>query len=258
MSNPVCLVDPCLRVNPEALTLLGQLSGPVFVVGIFGPKDTGKSFLLNQLAGQEKEFGSGPGIWLRHLSHPTKPHENILLLDTEGVPEQMEDDENEIFSSLFCLNVLLCDLFIYNSKVEEEPQKELDKLTYVTELPQKVHVLEHCLSENSFLLSSVLPPFVWCLRDVASETVWEELLQASNYEMDILLPYSTEDTPSSCAQKLFPSCKAFCFHSPHLNEIEREAFLDLPHPVFQRQFKAFKNYVLKPDTEKKHQRGSFL
>nr|XP_020663595.1 guanylate-binding protein 1-like [Pogona vitticeps] len=244
MSKPVCLVDPCLRVNPEALTLLRQLSGPLYVVAIFGPKGTGKSFLLDQLAGQEKGFGSAPGIWLQRLPHPTKPNENLLLLDTEGVPEQMEEEENEFFSRLFCLNVLLCDLFIYNTKGDEDPQKELDKLAYVAELDNKVQVLEDYALENSFLLNTVLPPFVWCLRDVASDTVWEEMLQASNHEMDVLLTSLAEDTPSSCVQKLFPSHKAFCFHSPHLNEIEKEALLDEPHPVFQRQLKAFKSYIL--------------
>ncbi|XP_078236446.1 guanylate-binding protein 3 [Pogona vitticeps] len=244
MSKPVCLVDPCLRVNPEALTLLRRLSGPLYVVAIFGPKGTGKSFLLDQLAGQEKGFGSAPGIWLQRLPHPTKPNENLLLLDTEGVPEQMEEEENDFFSRLFCLNVLLCDLFIYNTKGDEDPQKELDKLAYVAELDNKVQVLEDYALENSFLLNTVLPPFVWCLRDVASDTVWEEMLQASNHEMDVLLTSLAEDTPSSCVQKLFPSHKAFCFHSPHLNEIEKEALLDEPHPVFQRQLKAFKSYVL--------------
>lgn len=47
-----------LRVNPKALSLLGGLVGRLHVVAIFGPKGTGKSFLMNQLAG-ELSLGEG-------------------------------------------------------------------------------------------------------------------------------------------------------------------------------------------------------
>ncbi|XP_062996838.1 guanylate-binding protein 1-like [Elgaria multicarinata webbii] len=247
MTEPICLVESSLRVNPAALALLRKVTGPLHVVGIFGPKGTGKSFLMDQLAEQKKGFGATPGIWMQLLPHPTKRDETLVLLDTEGLPEQMEEEEEEAFSRLFCLDVLLCSIFIYNTKCDGEPQTELDRLICVRELANKVRILEDCPSENSFLLSSILPEFVWCLRDVASDSVWEEILQTTNHNMDILLSPTadSEDTPANCIQRLFPSQKAFCFRSPHVDEYVRELFEShTPHPIFQKQLEAFKEYIL--------------
>uniref|UniRef100_A0ACB8FSP6 Uncharacterized protein n=1 Tax=Sphaerodactylus townsendi TaxID=933632 RepID=A0ACB8FSP6_9SAUR len=93
MTEWIHLVEPVsgtLQVNPAALSFLKTLAGPLQVVAIFGPKGTGKSFLLDQLAGQDEGFPRSPGIWLQCLPHPTKPDDTLVLLDTESLPEQME------------------------------------------------------------------------------------------------------------------------------------------------------------------------
>ncbi|XP_053124638.1 guanylate-binding protein 1-like isoform X2 [Hemicordylus capensis] len=252
MSEPVLLVElspdcSILRVNPGGLSLLRTLDGPLHVVAIFGPKGTGKSFLMDQLAGQEKAFCPVPGIWLQCLQHPTKPGETLVLLDTQGLPEQVEKDEKAVFFKLFLLDVLLSNVFIYNTSGDGDLQKELDRLIYVTELPSKVHVLEDCPLENSFLLSSILPEFAWCLRNVTSDFCWEEMLQATDNNMDTLLssPAALEDTPANFILRLFPARKAFCFHSPHVDGEDEDIFSsDLLHPVFQRQLGLFREYIL--------------
>ncbi|XP_007444632.3 guanylate-binding protein 1-like [Python bivittatus] len=248
MSKPICLVDSSCHVNPAALKLLRSLTGPLYVVGIFGPKGTGKSFLLDQLAGQEKGFGPMPGMWIQQLAHPTKPEKNLILLDTEGFPEQMDKDKDNLFSKFFCLNALLCDLLIYNTTHNEEPEKELEKLSYVTQLSNKILLSEDDPLENSVLLRSVLPEFVWSLFDVSSDSVWEEMLQSTNNNMDSFLfslAALEAETPIDCIQKLFPSQKAFCFHCPQVNEEDWGFFPpDSLHPVFQKQFRAFNNYIL--------------
>nr|XP_056703676.1 guanylate-binding protein 1-like [Euleptes europaea] len=264
MTEWICLVEPSpvsgtLRVNSTALSFLKTLAGPLQVVAIFGPKGTGKSFLLDQLAGQDEGFSHSPGIWLNCFPHPTKPDETLVLLDTEGLPEQMEKDENSISFKLFLLDVLLCNIFIYNSKGAWDLQEELDKLTsslflnqhpphrYVKMLPDKVRVLEDCPWENSFLLSSLLPEFVWCLRDVVSDSFWEEVLQATDHNLAVLLstPAAVENTPTSCIQTLFPSQKAFCFCSPHADGNDEEVVSsDSLHPMFLAQLWLFKDYIL--------------
>ena len=53
--DPVCLVrnqNNQLTVNPRALKTLKQISQPVVVVAIAGLYRTGKSYLMNRLAGQ--------------------------------------------------------------------------------------------------------------------------------------------------------------------------------------------------------------
>ena len=55
MTAPICLVeniDEQLSVNQEALEILDQISQPVVVVAIVGLYRTGKSYLMNCLAGQ--------------------------------------------------------------------------------------------------------------------------------------------------------------------------------------------------------------
>ena len=52
---PICLVEnhnEHLSVNHEAIEILEKISQPVVVVAIVGLYRTGKSYLMNRLAGQ--------------------------------------------------------------------------------------------------------------------------------------------------------------------------------------------------------------
>ena len=52
---PICLVEnhnEQLKVNPKAIEILANISQPVVVVAIAGLYRTGKSYLMNCLAGQ--------------------------------------------------------------------------------------------------------------------------------------------------------------------------------------------------------------
>ncbi|XP_065429998.1 guanylate-binding protein 2-like isoform X4 [Chrysemys picta bellii] len=249
--EPVCLVEPvpssgALQVNPAALGLLRGLTRPLHVLAVFGPCGTGKSFLMDRLAGQGEGFPRSPGIWVWCLPHPTQPDQALVLLDTEGFTEQ-EGDETKL-SRLFVLNVLLSSVFVYNTRSEGDPQRQLDRLTYVRDLPRVVRVLDEFSSENSFLLSSVLPDFVWCLRDVAPDPCLDEVLEATDHELDSALssPQDSEDSPSSCVQRLFPCRKLFHFCSPRADggHGKPPAPTDQLHPMFQEQMGRFKDYAL--------------
>lgn len=55
MMAPICLVkntNQRLSVNLQALQILDEISQPVMVVAIVGLYRTGKSYLMNRLAGQ--------------------------------------------------------------------------------------------------------------------------------------------------------------------------------------------------------------
>ncbi|XP_053867218.1 guanylate-binding protein 1-like [Malaclemys terrapin pileata] len=249
--EPVCLVEPvpssgALRVNPAALGLLRGLTRPLHVLAVFGPCGTGKSFLMDRLAGQGEGFPRSPGIWVWCLPHPTQPDQALVLLDTEGFTEQ-EGDETKL-SRLFLLNVLLSSVFVYNTRSEGDPQRQLDRLTYVRDLPRVVRVLDECSWDNSFLLSSVLPDFVWCLRDVAPDPCLDEVLEATAHELDSALssPQDSEDSPSSCVQRLFPCRKLFHFCSPRADggHGKPPALTEQLHPMFQEQMGRFKDYAL--------------
>lgn len=55
MTVPICLVEnnhEQLSVNQRAIEILDKISQPVVVVAIVGLYRTGKSYLMNRLAGQ--------------------------------------------------------------------------------------------------------------------------------------------------------------------------------------------------------------
>ncbi|XP_067419843.1 guanylate-binding protein 1-like [Emydura macquarii macquarii] len=248
--EPVCLVElvsnsGTLQVNPAALDLLRHLAQPLHVLAIFGPCGTGKSFLMDRLAGQDKGFPRSSGIWMWCLPHPAQPDQALVLLDTEGFPEQ-EGDETKL-SRLFLLNVLLSSVFIYNTRGEGDPQRQLERLTFVRDLPRVVRVLDEYTWENSFLLSSVLPDFAWCLRDVVPDPSLDEVLEAMGHDLDSALssPQDSEDSLASCIQRFFPCQKLFRFCSPRADggHGEPPSPADQLHPTFQEQMRRFKDYV---------------
>lgn len=61
MNAPVCLIEntvengkATLVVNPEAIKILSKIQQPVVVVSIVGLYRTGKSYLMNKLAGAQR------------------------------------------------------------------------------------------------------------------------------------------------------------------------------------------------------------
>uniref|UniRef100_A0A8B7U070 Guanylate-binding protein 4-like n=1 Tax=Castor canadensis TaxID=51338 RepID=A0A8B7U070_CASCN len=95
MRAPICLVENMreqLMVNSEALRILEKISQPLVVVAIVGLCRTGKSYIMNRLAGQNSGFPLGftvrsqtKGIWMWCLPHRTKPNHTLVLLDTESL-----------------------------------------------------------------------------------------------------------------------------------------------------------------------------
>ncbi|EGW14062.1 Guanylate-binding protein 4 [Cricetulus griseus] len=124
MEAPICLVQNWkeqLMLNPEAIRILEKISQPLVVVAIVGLCRTGKSYLMNRLAGQNHGFSLGStvqsetkGIWMWCVPHPTKPTHTLVLLDTEGLGDtEKGNSKNDCW--IFSLAVLLSSTFVYNS-----------------------------------------------------------------------------------------------------------------------------------------------
>uniref|UniRef100_A0A8B9GNT9 GB1/RHD3-type G domain-containing protein n=1 Tax=Astyanax mexicanus TaxID=7994 RepID=A0A8B9GNT9_ASTMX len=123
MVNPVCLVEnvgSSFCVSDDAIRYLEQISQPVVVVSVVGLYRTGKSYLMNRLAGKQTGFALGStiesetkGIWMWCVPHPNKPDHTLVLLDTEGLGDvkkvRTQNFSNSIlvFSVLWVLFVLL-------------------------------------------------------------------------------------------------------------------------------------------------------
>ncbi|XP_045403534.1 guanylate-binding protein 1 isoform X2 [Lemur catta] len=176
MPGPVCLIENTkgqLMVNPEALKILSAIIQPVVVVAIVGLYRTGKSYLLNKLAGQKKGFSLGStvqshtkGIWMWCVPHPKKPEHTLVLLDTEGLGD-VEKGDNQNDSWIFAMAILLSSTFVYNS-IGTINQQAMDQLHYVTELTDQIRAKSSSDEneiEDSAEFVSFFPDFVWTLRD---------------------------------------------------------------------------------------------
>ncbi|XP_040854771.1 guanylate-binding protein 4-like isoform X2 [Ochotona curzoniae] len=180
MEAPICLVENCeeqLTVNPKALEILHKISQPVVAVAIVGLYRTGKSYLLNRLAGRNHGFPLGStvqsqtkGIWMWCVPHPSKPNHTLVLLDTEGLGDvEKGDPKND--SWIFALAVLLSSTLVYNSTGTINHQA-LEQLHYVTELTQLIRARSSPISdevEDSTDFVSFFPDFVWTVRDFTLE-----------------------------------------------------------------------------------------
>uniref|UniRef100_A0A803T2K6 GB1/RHD3-type G domain-containing protein n=1 Tax=Anolis carolinensis TaxID=28377 RepID=A0A803T2K6_ANOCA len=143
MPKPTCLIqnqEGRLSVCPEALGVLRSIRHPVVVVAIVGLYRTGKSYLMNRLAGKRtgEEMGGGKysntkGIWMWCVPYPDQKDQTLVLLDTEGLGNvDKGDTQNDTW--IFALAVLLSSTLVYNSMGTID-QNALEQLQYPSFLP---------------------------------------------------------------------------------------------------------------------------
>ncbi|RXN13359.1 guanylate-binding 1-like protein [Labeo rohita] len=179
MNKPVCFIDTesdgKLRVQQSALQILQQIQQPVVVVAVVGLYRTGKSYLMNCLAGKQKGFALGStvesktkGIWMWCLPHPTKSGTTLVLLDTEGLGDMDKGDQRHDIN-IFCLAVLLSSTLIYNSRGTID-SKTVEELQCVTELAECIKVKSSDEdADNSRDFVKFFPNFIWAVRDFTLE-----------------------------------------------------------------------------------------
>ncbi|XP_036901346.1 guanylate-binding protein 6-like isoform X2 [Sturnira hondurensis] len=267
MRAPICLVENIneqLSVNQEALQILDQISQPVVVVAIVGLYRTGKSYLMNCLAGQDHGFPLGStvqsetkGIWMWCMPHPSKPNHTLVLLDTEGLGDvEKGDPKNDLW--IFALAVLLSSVFVYNSMGTINHQA-LEQLHYVTELTELIRAKSSPTPDgvdDSMEFVSFFPDFIWTVRDFTLElklngcpiTEDEYLENALKLVPGRNAKAQISNLPRECILHFFPKRKCFVFDRPTcdkqlLANIENVAKHQLD-PQFQRQTNNFCSYIL--------------
>ncbi|XP_058514942.1 guanylate-binding protein 4 isoform X1 [Ochotona princeps] len=266
MEAPICLVENCeeqLTLNPKALEILHKISQPVVAVAIVGLYRTGKSYLLNRLAGRNHGFPLGStvqsqtkGIWMWCVPHPSKPNHTLVLLDTEGLGDvEKGDPKND--SWIFALAVLLSSTLVYNSLGTINHQA-LEQLHYVTELTQLIRARSSSVSdevEDSTDFVSFFPDFVWTVRDFTLElklngspiTEDEYLENALKLIPGKNPRIENSNLPRTCIRYFFPKRKCFVFDRPtsdknllaHIEEVPEDQL----ESNFKKQSKQFCNYI---------------
>ncbi|XP_022352269.1 guanylate-binding protein 1-like [Enhydra lutris kenyoni] len=233
MPAPMCLIENTgeqLVANQEALKILSAHKNPLVVVAIVGLYRTGKSYLMNKLAGKNKGFSLGStvqshtkGIWIWCVPHPKKPNHTLVLLDTEGLGD-VEKGNNQNDSWIFALAILLSSTFVYNS-MGTINQQAMDQLHYVTELSDRIRAKSSPNAngiEDSADFMSFFPDFVWTLRDFSLDLEVNGLpITADEYlENSLKLKRGTTESdqnfnlPRLCIRKFFPNKKCFIFDRP--------------------------------------------
>ncbi|XP_027693878.1 guanylate-binding protein 6-like [Vombatus ursinus] len=274
MEAPICLVENKneeLMVNQQALRILSSISNPVMVVAIAGLYRTGKSYLMNRLAGKNTGFSLGStvqshtkGIWMWCVPHPSKPDHALVLLDTEGLGD-VEKGDSKNDSWIFALAILLSSTFVYNS-VSTINHQALEQMQYVTELTELIKVKsspDALGGEDSAEFVGFFPDFVWTVRDftleleldghpITSDQYLENALKLSKGKN---LKVAAANLPRECIRKFFPKRKCFTFDRPtnkksllaHLEDVHESQL----EPAFKDQADNFCSYIFsnaKPKT----------
>ncbi|XP_053326496.1 guanylate-binding protein 3-like [Spea bombifrons] len=235
MVSPVCLIKneegKTLQVNPEAERILKNISQPLVVISIAGPYRSGKSYLMNKLAGAcgggfcvgDTVEAKTKGIWMWCIPHPEKRDHTLVLLDTEGLGDVMKiEKQSEL--SILTLSVLISSTMIYNSK-GVIGQEDLEKLYAVSEYREYLMDREskNTQEDGEGVEPEVIPLFIWVLRDFSLQLE----INGRPFTEDEYLENCLKDIPNAkslkmqqknmirqCIRAMFPTRKCFIFGSP--------------------------------------------
>ncbi|NP_001038355.1 guanylate-binding protein 4 [Danio rerio] len=252
MDKPVCLIDTGsdgkLCVQQAALQVLQQIQQPVVVVAVVGPYRTGKSFLMNRLAGKRTGFALSSnikpkteGIWMWCVPHPTKAGTTLVLLDTEGLGD-VEKGDSKRDTYIFSLTVLLSSTLVYNSWGTID-NLAIEQLQYVTELIEHIKVTPDEDADDCAEFAKFFPHFIWCLRDFTLELKLDgkDLTEDEYLEFALKLRPGTSkkvmmyNLPRECIRKFFPCRTCFTFPSPTTPE-KRSILESLSPAEFSPEF----------------------
>ncbi|KAI4549342.1 hypothetical protein MG293_001672 [Ovis ammon polii] len=262
MMDPICLVEndnEILSVNQKALQILEKISQPVVVVAIVGLYRTGKSYLMNRLAGQNHGFPLGStvqsetkGIWMWCVPHPSKENHTLVLLDTEGLGD-VEKRTNRSSSMM-----LSRELSGASPRLRARPRSKPLSPSYVTELTELIQAKSSPRPdgvEDSAEFVSFFPDFIWAVRDFTLELKLNghPITEDQYLENALkLIPGKnpkarTSNLPRECIRHFFPTRKCFVFDWP-TNEKEllyniENVSEDQLDPKFLEQTNNFCSYI---------------
>lgn len=247
---------PHLVVQEDAKRALLKAAGtgPVRVVSVCGVYRSGKSLLLNLLAGTQGSrvsFAVGDsvkactaGIWARaSKSAPGAGGGVCLLLDCEGTCNTSRDKNHD--ARLFALAVLLSSFLVFNSRGVID-ERAVQGLAVAASLAEHIH-RQHKEAAGGVLPS---PDFVWVLRDftLALENTAgvpiseQEYLEQSLSEPRGTAPPGSDERHADLRdarekiKELFPRRQCACLVRPVDEEEQLQRLSELPLSAFRPKF----------------------
>ncbi|KAJ8336258.1 hypothetical protein SKAU_G00396010 [Synaphobranchus kaupii] len=255
-----CSWDGKIGVNPEAIRILSRIPPPLRVVSIFGPRQSGKSYLLNVLAGStgftvSKECSPNDlciNMWT--LPNVEEPGHTLVLLDTEGFDEDLVIEGAAFTCPVFTLSLLLSSVFLYNTWVPVT-MDILDQLLHVTTLTNQVS-----LPAIGWAGESLLPQFVWCVRDFEVDMAMGDVeLMPEDFLDSVLNDAKGLQSPSGIICELFSQDRVnildFC-RPQHGADSMDEISWGGRDPRFTRQVKVLKRTIFRSDPKVSQGRGA--
>ncbi|MEE6512302.1 hypothetical protein FKM82_019255, partial [Ascaphus truei] len=253
MKLPMCLIENQeggeIVVNQDVAQILSDITQPVVVVAIVGKYRTGKSYLMNKLAGRSDGFALGStvqsktkGIWMWCVPHPSKPGHTLVLLDTEGLGDvEKGDSKNDAW--IFSLAVLLSSTLVYNSVGTIDQQAmELTERIKVKSSPGEGKG-EDEEEDESTEFKRIFPSFIWCVRDFNLKleldgkpiTEDEYLQNALKLKKGVSKVIKDYNLPRECIISFFHSHKCFVFHRP-ASKIKLQRLEEVPESELEEEF----------------------
>uniref|UniRef100_A0A0A9G7N1 GB1/RHD3-type G domain-containing protein n=1 Tax=Arundo donax TaxID=35708 RepID=A0A0A9G7N1_ARUDO len=242
------------RMDPEAVSALQLVKGPVGVVSVCGRARQGKSFILNQLLGRSSGFQVASthrpctkGLWM--WSAPIKrtaldgTEYSLLLLDSEGIDAY---DQTGTYSiQIFSLAVLLSSMFIYN-QMGGIDEAALDRLSLVTEMTKHIRVRANGGRSTASELGQFSPIFIWLLRDFYLDLVENDRKITPRDYLEIALrplegrgkDLSSKNEIRESIRSLFPDRECFTLVRPLNNENELQRLDQIPLEKLRPEFQA--------------------
>ncbi|KAF8409185.1 hypothetical protein HHK36_005259 [Tetracentron sinense] len=251
------------RMDPEAVSMLQLVKGPIGVVSVCGRARQGKSYVLNQLLGRSSGFQVASthrpctkGLWM--WSAPLKrtaldgTEYNLLLLDSEGIDAY--DQTGTYSTQIFSLAVLLSSMFIYN-QMGGIDEAALDRLSLVTEMTKHIRIRASGGRSTASELGQFSPIFVWLLRDFYLDLVEDnQKITPRDYLELALRPMqgrgkdiAAKNEIRESIRALFPDRECFTLVRPLNNENDLQRLdqisLDKLRPEFRSGLDALTKFV---------------
>eukprot|EP00928_Gymnodinium_smaydae_P070410 TRINITY_DN54253_c0_g1_i2.p1 TRINITY_DN54253_c0_g1~~TRINITY_DN54253_c0_g1_i2.p1 ORF type:complete len:918 (-),score=210.27 TRINITY_DN54253_c0_g1_i2:211-2964(-) len=181
LNTPFQVVRPspnhsALMPVAEGIAQLAEHEGNIALLSVVGPYHSGKSFLLNAIAGDMSTFSVGRktspetmGIWLCRTNMTAKDGSEVWLMDSEGFFGPGVDEGYD--AKVFTLAALLGGHVVYNTVkvIDQQAVSMLEMLVQRAQLFRARSAVSATSEVPDFLHVDAFPPLTWVVEDFVQE-----------------------------------------------------------------------------------------